>query len=454
MSEERATAFQIRMMSIRNNLLLWLLTGLVVAGLIAGIATFMKSEEEVGEMFDYQLQHIAYSMKYSARSVESQLKRMGTDNNEDNDFMVQIWDTNGKLLFSSLPSVPMHAASKIGFSDVELSGDKWRIFSLVSEGRIIQAAQPASSRAEASLDMAMRMLLPLAILIPALALLAWFAVKKSLKPLTNVTSEVEQRDAATMAPLDINSVPEEIRPLLIALNSLLGRLESSIASPRRFVADAAHELRTPLTALALQVDLVEQADNPEERNEAIEKLRAGIKRSSHLVSQLLALARQEPEVQRSLKRIDLGALVKQVTDDFSALAKFINISIRVEVEQPLMIDGDEEGLKAVVGNLVDNAIRYMTDGGEVWVSLETRNRNAILKVMDTGPGIPEEDRERIFERFYRIPGKDVTGSGLGLSIVKQIVLRHGAYIQVTRGNEGKGATFIIAFDLPRYGENT
>jgi two-component system, OmpR family, sensor kinase len=445
MSEARATAYQTRMMSIRKNLLLWLLTGLLVAGLFAGIATFMKTQEEVGEMFDYQLQQIAFSMKYSAPTMASQLERMGENSNEDNDFMVQVWDTKETLLYSSLPSVKLPAANKPGFSDVDIPDGQWRVFNLVSENRVIQAAQPATSRAEVSLDMALRMLLPLAVLIPALALLVWFAVKKSLLPLTNVTSEVERRDADTMTPLDADSVPSETRPLLMALNSMLQRLDSSIASQRRFVADAAHELRTPLTALSLQTDLVDQAEDPAERKEAIENLRKGIDRASHLVSQLLTLARQEPEVQRQFASLDLASLVRQTVSDFFPIADFKHINLLVQANQQVMINGDEDGLRTVISNLIDNAIRYMPDGGKIEVSVMTDNNNAIFKISDTGPGISEEDRERIFERFYRIPGNGVTGSGLGLSIVKNIVQQHGASIAVTAGDKGKGTTFVIAF---------
>ncbi len=447
MSGERATAFQIRMMSIRKSLLLWLLSGLLLAGLFAGIATFLKTQEEVGEMFDYQLRQIALSMKYSARSMANQLQNLGEDSNEDNDFMVQIWDAKGTLLYSSIPSVKLPEIAKSGFANINIADGQWRVFNLISGNRVIQAAQPVESRAEASFDMALRMLLPLGVLIPVLALLALIAVKKSLLPLTKVTSEVERRNASSMTPLDINSVPSEIRPLLSALNSLLKRLNSSISSQRRFIADAAHELRTPMTALSLQVDLAEQADTSVERAEAIENLRNGIKRSSHLVSQLLTLARQEPEVRQSFEKLDLALLAKRVADDFLPLADFKKINLQANADQAVMIHGDEEGLRTVISNLVDNAIRYTPENGKVEISVAINDGNAVLAVRDTGPGILAEDRERIFERFYRIPGNNVTGSGLGLSIVKQIVERHKASIVVGEGINGKGVSIVIAFNL-------
>ncbi len=433
------------MRSIRNNLLAWLSTGLLVAGLAAGIATFLKSEEEVGEMFDSQLQQIAYSMKYAAPAMKRQMETMATAGDDDTDFMVELWDSKGRRLYSSRPAVELGLAGGTGFANAEAGGKAWRVFKLVSGDRIIQAAQPQATREEASLEMAMRMLLPLAVLVPVLAVLGWFGVRQSLRPLTSVVTEVERRDASSMTPLAADRVPIEIRPLLLALNSLLRRLDASISSQRRFVADAAHELRTPLTALALQADIIEQADSPEEHSTAIAALRKGIRRSSHLVSQLLTLARQEPEVPSRLEPLDLAALVEQVVAGIAPLAELRRIEVRTRLAHPVLVNGEENGLQAAVGNLLDNAIRYTDEGGAVTVTLTEEDGRARLVVCDTGPGIPEQDRERVFERFYRLPGANVTGSGLGLSIVKQVAERHHATIAAGAGEGGAGTAMAITF---------
>ena len=228
------------MMSIRKNLLIWLLTGLFVAGLGTGIATYFKTQEEVDEMLDYELRQIAYSMQHSTRFIPGQMENIGGASSDDNDFVVQVWSTSGAQLYSSQPSIKLPKASVAGFSSIKNSDGDWRAFSLISGDRLVQAAMPDDARWETAADMALRMLAPLAVLVPALALLAWIAVKKSLAPLARVTAEVEQRDAFAMAPLDTQTIPEEIRPLLMALNRLLLRLDGSMASQRRFVADAAH----------------------------------------------------------------------------------------------------------------------------------------------------------------------------------------------------------------------
>lgn len=433
------------MMSIRKYLLTWLLTGLVIAGLGTGIATYFKTQEEVSEMLDYELRQIAYSMQHSTSFMPSQLESIGDSSSDDNDFVVQVWNKSGSLLYSSQPSAKLRQASAQGFSTIaNLDGD-WRVFSLTSGNRIIQAAQPEESRWETAADLSLRMLIPLAVLVPALALLAWIAVRKSLAPLARVTAEVEQRNAFAMSPINSHDVPEEILPLLMALNSLLNRLDESIASQRRFVADAAHELRTPLTALSLQAQLVEQAQDSTERNEAEKNLRQGITRATHLVSQLLTLARQEPDAPRPFAQFDLSALARRVVGEFAPLADLKRIDLGINAIQPERVNGDEEALRILIGNLVDNAIRYTPEGGKVDVVLSNDNSGLVLKVKDTGPGIPVEDRERIFERFYRIPGNEAQGSGLGLAIVQQIAQRHDAIVEIATGENGTGAIFGIRF---------
>jgi len=436
-------------MSIRKNLLIWLLTGFVVAGLGTGIATYYKTHQEVGKVLDYELREITNSMRYSSSFIPDQLEKIGEAKPDYNDFVVQIWNTHGTLIYTSLPSAKLPQASRPGFSTItRITGD-WRVYTLFTGDRVIQTAQTEGDRWEIAAGIAMRMLAPLAVLVPVLVFLGWIAVKKSLAPLARVTAEVEQRDASTMAPLDTGAVPEEIRPLMMALNRLLSRLDETIASQRRFVADAAHELRTPLTALSLQAQLVELAQDPGERNESARNLRLGIARASHLVSQLLTLARQEPGSQRPFARIDLAQMARQVVGELAPLAELKKIDLGVGANQPQWFNGDEDGLKILVGNLIDNAIRYTPEGGKVDVDLAADGKLLVLEVKDTGPGIPLGERKKVFERFYRVTGNDVQGSGLGLAIVRQIAERHGAVIDISAGENGMGAVFCIKFPLAR-----
>jgi len=432
-------------MSIRKNLLIWLLTGFVFAGLGTGIATYFKTHQEVGKVLDYELREITNSMRYSSSFIPDQLEKIGDEKRDYNDFVVQVWNEHGKLIYSSLPSAKLPQASRPGFSTITMHTGDWRAYTLFTGDRVIQTAQTEGDRWEIAAGIAMRMLAPLAVLVPVLVFLGWIAVRKSLAPLARVTAEVEQRDASAMAPLDTRAVPEEIRPLLMALNRLLGRLDESIASQRRFVADAAHELRTPLTALSLQAQLVEQAQDAGERNESAGNLRLGIARASHLVSQLLTLARQEPGAQHPFVHVDLALLARQVAGELAPLADLKKIDLGVSANQPEWVNGDQDGLRILVGNLIDNAIRYTPEGGKVDVTLRKDGSSLLLSVKDTGPGIPLQDRDKIFERFYRVAGNKVQGSGLGLAIVRQIVDRHGAVIDISAGENGMGAVFSIKF---------
>jgi len=435
------------MMSIRKNLLTWLLTGLLVAGLGTGIATYFKTLEEVGKVLDFELREITYSMRYSSSFIPDQLESFGDTSRDDNDFIVQVWNTSGTLLYSSQPSINLPQASAQGLSIITRSDGDWRTFRLISGSHVIQAAQTEGDRWEITAGIALRMLVPLAMLVPALAFLVWIAVGKSLAPLTRITAEVGRRNASAMEPLDSQSVPEEILPLLMALNGLLSRLEESIASQRRFVADAAHELRTPLTALSLQAQLVEQAQEPKERNETVNNLRLGIARATHLVTQLLTLARQEPDAQLPFVHLDLAVLVRQVVGEFAPMADFRRIDLGVNANQSELMDGDEEALRILVGNLVDNAIRYTPQGGKVDVTLSKNETGLTLDVKDTGAGVPIEERERIFGRFYRIAGNEIQGSGLGLAIVHQIAQSHRAAIEISIGERGIGAIFSVQFSM-------
>ena len=447
MFEVQATGCPCSIMSIRNKLLVWLLTGLAIAGLGTGIATYYKAHEEVGEMLDYELRQIAYSMQHSSRIIPDEIEASGDSDvgGDDNDFVVQIWTMVGKQLYSSRPSAKLPQATVQGFSNLKNVNDQWRVFSLVSGDRIIQVAQPEDARWETAADIAIRILAPLAVLVPLLALLTWVSVRKSLAPLVHVTEQVEERDAFAMSPVVIQNVPDEIRPLVTALNRLLIRLDESMYSQRRFVADAAHELRTPLTALSLQAQLVEQAHDSNERNIAIRHLQMGIARASHLVSQLLTLARQEPEARRPFAHLDLAGIARQVVGEFAPMAANKQIDLGIDGDHSVFVNGDEEALRILVGNLVDNAIRYTPEGGKVDVTLRNDRNTVVLTVEDTGQGIPIEERERIFERFHRISGNAAQGSGLGLAIAKQVAQRHGAAVEVETGKNGIGTLFSINF---------
>jgi two-component system, OmpR family, sensor kinase len=244
-------------------------------------------------------------------------------------------------------------------------------------------------------------------------------------------------------------LPDELLPLAAALNDLLARLRGALERERAFMADAAHELRTPLTALHLQTGMLARASSEAERAAAMETLSAGVQRAIRLVEQLLSLARQEPRAQGERVPVRLDELAREVVAELVPLADSGRIDLGVSTAQPVSVRGDPDDLRTLLRNLADNAVRYTEAGGRVDVSVEEvpagDGRMARLTVSDNGPGIPPEERERVFDRFYRRAGTTPPGSGLGLSIVKSIAEAHGATLSLADGPSGKGLSVTVSF---------
>jgi two-component system OmpR family sensor kinase len=262
-----------------------------------------------------------------------------------------------------------------------------------------------------------------------------------------VRRELGQRDAGKLSLLETKALPDEVAPLVETLNNLLVRLDAALASQRRFVADAAHELRTPLTAVRLQAQIARLTTDHAEQDIAYERLIAGLDRASHLVDQLLQMARLEPDTRQvgfSTVRIDL--LAKQVVGELSAQAEAKDIDLGVGPCLPAEISGNGESLRVMLSNLVDNALRYTPSGGRVDVEVKVDPGHALVTVDDTGPGIPEAERERVFDRFHRLAGAEIPGSGLGLAIVQQVVRLHSGEVTLADA-PGGGLRVRIALPL-------
>lgn len=290
-----------------------------------------------------------------------------------------------------------------------------------------------------------RMLSPALLGLPFLALWIWLAIHHGLKPLDQVAREIAARDPGRLHPVAPDRAPEEVRPLLDALNSLLGRVERTLANERRFTADAAHELRTPLAALAVQSQVASRAMNPDERQRAIEQLRLGIVRAARLVEQLLTLARLDPAdgVIRPLP-VALDELAQEVCADHGSLALEKHIALELDAS-PVRLSGNGDMLRILLRNLVDNALRYTPDGGQVCVRVGEGADGGELSVVDSGPGIPMAERERAFDRFHRLAGQEIEGSGLGLSIVARIAELHGAKVALEDVPDGSGLRVTVRF---------
>lgn len=433
------------MTSIRQRLLLGLLVGLSLVLGIAGYATYRQARAEVNALFDYQLQQAALALR---RQNLLALAIRGEAGEGEGDLLVQIWDRSGGLLYVSRPDWELPFATQPGFADLLWRDQRWRLFALYASDRIVQVAQPVRVRLRMSADIALRNLAPFLLLLPGMALVIWFGVGAGLRPLHRVAADIQQRRPEALEPMTTERLPAEITPLVRALNDLLARLAHTLDTQRQFIADAAHELRTPLTAVRLQAEMAQRATDPAERAETLDQLRAGLLRASHLVEQLLAMARLDAApAAGSVEPVDLLELAKRVVAEFAPIADDRHLDLGLLPSTAVAVAGDPGELRTLLGNLVDNALRYTPAGGRVDVRVERAGGEAVLTVSDTGSSIPTAERERVFDRFYR--GADVAapGSGLGLAIVQRIVDRHQASIHLEDAEPDRGLRAIVRWPV-------
>ena len=432
------------MISIRARLLMALLAVVIVTSLLAGLLTYRRVLAETSTLFDYQLRQMALSL----RSQIPMAPRLELPPDQaDSDFVIQIWNPYGTRVYFSRPGLPLINATALGYADVRVAGESWRTYGLQTLDGVIQIAQPLRVREAFARGAALRVVIPLLLLLPLLGAAIVGLVGNGLRPLRRVATEVQRRDVHSLTPLATERLPQEVAPLIDALNRLLLRLHAAFQAQRAFVADAAHELRSPLTAVRLELQLLDRAPDEAARREARMNLRAAVDRAIHLVEQLLTLARSEPrEEVGEWQEIPLEQATAEGIADANALAVARHIDLGLEPE-PAAVRGDRDSLRILVRNLVDNAVRYTPEGGHVRVSTHQRAAGATLEVVDTGPGIPASDRERAFDRFYRRSNAPEGGSGLGLAIVKAIADRHGAQVRLDDA-PGGGLKVTVVFPRP------
>ena len=432
-------------MSMRRRLLFWVLFCVLAGGLVASIVVFFQARAQANELFDYQLRQLALTLRDRSYSATRFAEVLAGE--EALDFVIRVWAPDGRSLYESHSHLLIPAPVRLGFSDLDSPQGRFRSFAIQQRGLTIQVSQPMADRDELALRAAWRSLLPYVVALPLMGLLIWRLVGHEVKFLESTARAVAKRSPRSLEPIGGVPVPEEIQPLVDSLNGLLARLGGAIAQQQQFIADAAHELRTPLTALRLQLQLAERAHDPAEREKAFAMLREGIARASRMVEQLLTLARADPEAQASpFAPTDIAALARDVALANEIAAKAKGLEVSIDAQGPVVVDGDRVALRALMENLVDNAIRY-TSEGSIRVSAYKAGANAIFEVEDTGPGIAKEERERVFDRFYRAADATEEGTGLGLAIVRRIAERHGGAVTLEEGRDGRGLRAKVTLRL-------
>lgn len=450
--------------SLRNRLIVLLLLATASLWGLASWSVYQEAELESRQLFDDSLKETAYLLltvvrhemaehgpDYAAQMISE------TEMPESHYLRFQVWDRQGRLIYHSAdaPTLPMVETDAIGYTWSVAGDESLRTFVAWDATRQlqIQIAEPLSHRREITQKTLWRLLWFAVLFLPITTLLIWWIVTRSFAPLRWTSESVAERTGSNLSNVQLGNVPREISPLIVAVNRLLTRIRETLEHERRFTADAAHELRTPLAAIRAHAQVLQGARTTEEATEAAQDIIAGVDRSGRLVDQLLALARLDSAQQRAQSddRVDLSDLVQQLVEEHQAFAARQRITLSAVVNSAV-ISGHYQHLEILLRNLLDNALRYTPAGGEVQVSCGETESGCYLKVSDSGEGIPLDERQPVFERFYRINrlgDRNTYGSGLGLSIVQQLVEQHGAQISLEDGLQGKGISFVVWFDKSR-----
>ena len=447
--------------SLKTRLLWFVLVAILLAAVLQAFTAYRGALGQADAMFDDHLQQVARSLR-SGIPLDSPL--LQDSDAPGSDLYIQIWGPDGRQLFRSTRSaLPPRAV--LGFSDVEADGNLYRVYTLQTALQTVQIAQDLGARTARARALAVQAILPFGLLTPLLMLAVWWVITRSLAPVERARRDVAHRAADDFSPLADTGLPDEVRPLVDELNLLFGRVRGAFDAQKNFVADAAHELRSPLTALRLQAQALRPQsrvdETPAEREAAITRLNQGIDRAIRLVEQLLVLAREEsgsaPSAPAADDLVDLQEVVKLTVADVLPPARLKQIDVGMATELhavPVLVHGQPEALRVLLRNLLDNAVKYTPAGGRVDVSLEAGQEGARLLVEDSGPGIAQQDRERVYDRFFRASGTaSEAGSGLGLSIVQVIASRHRARLQLDRSESLGGlkvSVFFPASPSPRH----
>lgn len=433
------------MKTIRRQLLLGLLGATLLCVLVAGYSLYRSLRHETNELADLQLRQLAVALPDEFAPDTG----LPAAEDPEEEFVLQAWDDAGLPLPLSMGAQQLPRYTLNGFRTVTLEGQHWRLYGQTRHGRYVQVAQQMAVRDALAAHIALRAGAPLLALAVVLSLLIVGVVGRALKPLNRLAQAVAGRSAEALTPLDADEMPPELRPVVLALNGLMRKFDDALTAQRTFVADAAHELRSPLTALKLQLQLVERSGSDEARAVAVAKLHERLDRSTHLVRQLLSLARHEAAPpQARLREVDLGQMLEAAVADHSALADSRGIDLGVDAPAHVMVRADPDGLQVLLNNLVDNALRYTQQGGRVDLQSAYEQGRPLLRVRDNGPGVEEQYRARLFDRFFRPDGQQAWGCGLGLSIVRNIADNHRAEISLADTAAGRGLSVTVLFPPP------
>jgi two-component system sensor histidine kinase QseC len=440
-------------LSIQSRLILLMLGSLLAVELVTGWTGYQRAIHEADGLLDAQLTQYAQILLSLANEGEDDEVKLPdiVAHPYQSKLMFQIWDMKDapRIMLRS-PGAPRQWPEGVrasGYSETILAGHAWRFFAAKGpDEHVVLAAHDLHIREELAREIALSNMAPYLVAVPILALLLLLAIRHSLEPLHALASDLAGRDPGHLEEVQEAGLPRELRPPVRAINQLFGRIRRVMDKERRFTSDAAHELRTPIAALCAQLQVAERTPDPEERQAAIAKALHGANRMTHLVTQLLSLARLEaasadkPDVE-----VNLSDLLQDVVAGVFSQSKTKGIQLQADIERDGVITGNSELLRVLLRNLIDNALRYMPEGEKVRVGLALELGRVVLMVEDSGPGVAMKERDKLGLRFHRFGNQTIEGVGLGLSIVRRIAELHGAELTFGDGLEGRGLGVRVSF---------
>ncbi len=445
--------------TLRRRLLRFILVPLLLSLLIAGSISFFAAKKETAEIYDQQLVLLAKVLLSLASQEDADDNAHKITNYDailgdagENEFFYRIW-IDGKLALTSPNARNFKSAYRSpGFSNHSFGGKVWRVFAFQDEKNkiLVEVAGRENLRAEIIQEILLFMFIPLLLVVPVIATLVWFGVVKGLRPISVLSNLIKSRDPYNLSPLTTQEIPngempDEIKPLVDALNSLMLRTKNVLETEKNFADNAAHELQTPLAAIKTQAQVTMRTTDSVEKHQLLEDLVSGVSRASHLVSQLLSLARAQSQQQQQFSQIRLDIVLQKTLAEFQRQMAERNQTVEADIQQDITIAGIEELLFVLFRNLIDNASKYSADGGVVQIELQNIANRVVFRIGNPGSGIPEDRQQRVFEHFYRLPGSAEIGCGLGLALASKICELHRAEIHLENRSEENMTYFNITF---------
>jgi two-component system sensor histidine kinase QseC len=447
------------MRSLKAKLIGGVLALVTTIWLAVTVAAWLETRKETEEILDAHLAQAAVLLAAFVGHDADELDEHLPAHRYLRKVTFQVWKHGRELTVHSAnaPDRRLSSADQ-GFADAAFDGRNWRVYSLWSTDRkhLVQVGETREARDAISRELAGHLLAPLAVALPVLALALALLIGRGLRPLSRLADDIGRRDARRLDPIATADAPSELKPVLDRLNQLFGRLGQSLEQERRFTADAAHELRTPLAAMRTHAQVAQGASDAAARDAALAHVIEATDRATHLIEQLLTLARLDAEaINGKFAPCDLHRLAAEAVAVAAPAAMAKGVEISLADGPVIMVPGEAALLGVLLRNLVDNAVRYSPSHGteanvatRVGVGVTARtlaDGSACIEVIDQGPGIVPAERARVLDRFYRVAGSNETGSGLGLSIAARIAELHGTHLELDAGPDGKGLCARVVF---------